>query len=102
MQLLSELIAHSYVRLPILMGSMLALACAVSGKTKGVFFVKMRYQMFFNRNSPVFTNYFKDKRFVITGGASGLGLQLAEDICSYGGSVTLISRNIEKLEKATQ
>ena len=56
--------------------------------------------MFFNRNSPVFTNYFKDKRFVITGGASGLGLQLAEDICSYGGSVTLISRNIEKLEKA--
>ena len=44
--------------------------------------------------------FFKGKLTVITGGGSGLGLQLASYICSYGGKVVLIGRKTKRLHKA--
>ena len=45
-------------------------------------------------------SYFKNKTFLITGGSEGIGLCLAELICQNGGHVTILSRNVDKLEKA--
>ena len=46
--------------------------------------------------------FFKNKLIVITGGGSGLGLELASEICSYGGKVILIGRNIKRLQRGQQ
>ena len=43
-----------------------------------------------------------NQHFLITGGSSGLGLALAKIIHSQGGIITLIARNMEKLENAKQ
>jgi len=45
-------------------------------------------------------SFFKEKLIVITGGGSGLGLQLASRICSYGGKVIIIGRNLKRLQRA--
>jgi len=42
----------------------------------------------------------KDKRVVITGGSSGIGLSLAKLAYRYGSRVTIIARNMEYLQKA--
>ena len=43
---------------------------------------------------------FKDKAVVISGGSSGLGLELAHLLYARGARIILISRGIEKLEQA--
>lgn len=43
---------------------------------------------------------FANKHVVITGGSSGLGLELAKRIALQNGTVTIIARNIEQLKKA--
>ena len=43
---------------------------------------------------------FSDKHVVITGGSSGLGLELAKRISSQKAIVTIIARNSEQLKKA--
>ena len=43
---------------------------------------------------------FQDQHIVITGGSSGLGLELAHQLASEGARLTLIARNHEKLENA--
>jgi citronellol/citronellal dehydrogenase len=42
---------------------------------------------------------FKDQHFIVTGGGSGIGRCTAHEISSLGGSVSLIGRNLEKLQK---
>ena len=43
---------------------------------------------------------FNGKHIVITGGSSGLGLELAQQLAATGARLTLIARNPEKLEEA--
>ena len=43
---------------------------------------------------------FKNKHVVITGGSSGLGLELAKRIAMQQATVTIIARNIEQLKQA--
>jgi NAD(P)-dependent dehydrogenase (short-subunit alcohol dehydrogenase family) len=40
------------------------------------------------------------KTVVITGGSRGLGLQIAEAVCEYGGNVVLVARNQDDLNAA--
>lgn len=42
-------------------------------------------------------NFFTNKLIIITGGGSGLGLQLATLICSYRGRVVILGTSVEKL-----
>ncbi|KCZ75673.1 hypothetical protein H311_03345 [Anncaliia algerae PRA109] len=42
---------------------------------------------------------FKNKKIIVLGGSSGLGLELCKLIKSLGGSVTVVGRNKEKLKK---
>ena len=44
-------------------------------------------------------NLFEQKHFIVTGGGSGIGRCIAHEINALGGSVTLIGRKTEKLEK---
>ena len=43
---------------------------------------------------------FKDKTIVVTGGGSGIGRQVAEDLFSEGASVVIVGREKKKLEQA--
>ena len=43
---------------------------------------------------------FVDQHIVITGGSSGLGLELASQLAAKGARLTLIARNLAKLEQA--
>ncbi len=43
---------------------------------------------------------FQNQHIVITGGSSGLGLELAHQLASEGARLTLIARNQSKLEDA--
>ncbi len=45
-------------------------------------------------------NYYKNKHVYITGGSSGIGLELARKIFSYDANLTIIARNSAKLEDA--
>lgn len=51
---------------------------------------------------PINTIYksdlFENKSYFITGGASGIGLRVAEELASLGAKVIIASRNLEKLE----
>ena len=47
-----------------------------------------------------YCDFFKNKLIVITGGGSGLGLQMASKITSYGGKVIIIDRALDKLVSA--
>ena len=47
-------------------------------------------------------NYFENKNIVITGGSSGIGLQLARELTKKGGNILLIARNEENLKKAVE
>jgi len=42
------------------------------------------------------------KTVVVTGGSRGLGLQIAEAVCEYGGNVVLVARHREALEAAAK
>ncbi|GLJ05684.1 hypothetical protein SUGI_0023020 [Cryptomeria japonica] len=44
----------------------------------------------------------KDKHVVITGGSSGIGLAIAKEALAQGAYVTMIARNLAKLEAAAQ
>lgn len=44
----------------------------------------------------------KGKTALITGGSKGLGLQIAEAVCEFGGNVIIIARNEDDLKLATQ
>lgn len=48
----------------------------------------------------IFSNRFKGRTAIITGGASGLGKAVAARICSEGGSVVLWDLNATLLEAA--
>lgn len=50
-------------------------------------------------NSVLKPGIFNGQHFIVTGGGSGIGRCTAHEIASLGGSVSLIGRNIEKLEK---
>ena len=43
---------------------------------------------------------FSGKGIIITGGGSGLGLQMAKTLGSYGAAIHIISRDLEKLDRA--
>ena len=43
---------------------------------------------------------YKDKRVIITGASSGIGLALAKEYATLGAKVTMTARGIERLEKA--
>lgn len=45
---------------------------------------------------------FKDQHIIITGGSSGIGLELAKQISQQGGTVGLIARRAELLQSAAQ
>lgn len=45
-------------------------------------------------------NYYKNKHVYITGGSSGIGLEIARKLFSYGANLTLIARNSSKLDDA--
>lgn len=45
-------------------------------------------------------SFFSSKVVLITGGSRGLGLLLARRICSAGGKVALLARNVAELEQA--
>lgn len=38
----------------------------------------------------------------VTGGSSGIGLSVAREVAALGAKVTLVARNVERLEKAKQ
>jgi NAD(P)-dependent dehydrogenase (short-subunit alcohol dehydrogenase family) len=42
------------------------------------------------------------KAVVVTGGSRGLGLQIAEAVCEYGGNVVLVARNRDDLDAAAK
>lgn len=44
--------------------------------------------------------YYKNKHVYITGGSSGIGLEIARKLFSYGANLTIIARNSAKLEEA--
>lgn len=44
----------------------------------------------------------KGKHVLVTGGSSGIGLSVARHVASLGAKVTLVARNVERLEKAKQ
>lgn len=43
----------------------------------------------------------KDRTYIITGGASGLGLATAEDLHHHGGYIAILDMNPENGEKIT-
>lgn len=45
---------------------------------------------------------FAHQHVVITGGSSGIGLQLAQDLAARGARLTLLGRNLDKLQQAAQ
>jgi len=45
-------------------------------------------------------DYYKNKHVYITGGSSGIGLEIARKLCSYGANLTIIARNSAKLDDA--
>ena len=45
-------------------------------------------------------DYYKNKHVYITGGSSGIGLDLARRLFSYGANLIIIARNSAKLEDA--
>lgn len=45
-------------------------------------------------------DYYKNKHVYITGGSSGIGLEIARKLFSYGANLTIIARNSAKLEEA--
>ncbi len=45
--------------------------------------------------------YYRDKLICITGGSSGIGLEMAKNLFSYGADVIIIGRNREKLKSAS-
>ncbi|KUG21578.1 short-chain dehydrogenase/reductase sdr [hydrocarbon metagenome] len=45
-------------------------------------------------------NYYKNKHVYITGGSSGIGLEIARKLFSFGANLTIIARNSAKLEDA--
>ncbi|MFZ2398930.1 MAG: SDR family NAD(P)-dependent oxidoreductase [Smithella sp.] len=45
-------------------------------------------------------DYYKNKHVYITGGSSGIGLEIARKLFSYGANLTIIARNSAKLEDA--
>jgi NAD(P)-dependent dehydrogenase (short-subunit alcohol dehydrogenase family) len=47
-------------------------------------------------------DYYKNKHVYITGGSSGIGLEIARKLYSYGANLTIIARNSAKLEDARQ
>lgn len=52
------------------------------------------------RQIRAFKYTFANKHVLITGGSSGLGLELAKRIAAQKATVTIIARNIEQLKKA--
>ncbi len=44
--------------------------------------------------------YFENKNVLITGGSSGIGFSIAQELMQMGASVCLLARNQEKLEEA--
>ena len=47
-------------------------------------------------------NIMQGKNFIITGGSSGLGLELAKHYASKGNNIGLIARNLEKLQAVVE
>lgn len=46
--------------------------------------------------------YYQNKKVLITGGGSGLGEQMALHFAKLGGEVTILGRNLQKLDKASR
>ena len=44
----------------------------------------------------------RDKRIIVTGGASGIGLAMAKKFLSEGGKVVITGRNLEKLQESQE
>jgi NAD(P)-dependent dehydrogenase (short-subunit alcohol dehydrogenase family) len=47
-------------------------------------------------------NGFDNKRVVIVGGSSGIGLAVAEKVAAHGGEVVIVSSNAERVQEAMQ
>lgn len=50
---------------------------------------------------PVDDRYIRDKRFLVTGGTSGIGAALAERLSENGARVTVTGRNRDKFERSS-
>ncbi|HEV8611238.1 MAG TPA: SDR family oxidoreductase [Thermoanaerobaculia bacterium] len=48
------------------------------------------------------TKILKERSIIVTGGGSGLGLEMAKKFASYGGKVTIGGRTLDRLEKAAE
>lgn len=48
------------------------------------------------------TKILKERSIIVTGGGSGLGLEMAKKFASYGGKVTIGGRMLDRLEKAAE
>ena len=55
---------------------------------------------FFIRKNNIKTESFKNKNYIIFGGATGYGFEIAKNIYNNNGNIILISRNKNKLNKA--
>ena len=68
------------------------------------YFRKFKHKLFLvknksNRSSKFKYNYL-NKKFIIFGGGTGFGYEIAKHIFRHGGDIILISKNKEKLKKA--
>src|ERR1700758_5199113 len=53
-------------------------------------------------NSMPRQNGFENKKVVIVGGSSGIGLAVAEEVASQGAEVVIVSSNAERVQEAIQ
>lgn len=53
-----------------------------------------------SRRRPSVIHSLRNKHVLITGGSSGIGLEIAKEAVAQGSYVTLVARNLSKLHKA--
>src|SRR3990172_4756925 len=50
----------------------------------------------------VFSNYFRDKKVLVTGGSSGIGKEIAFAMLSHGADVTIVSNQLNSLQRTSE
>ena len=57
---------------------------------------------YISKSNTEFTDGLKDKLVVITGGGSGIGLEMAKSFANDGAKVIITGRHLDKLEEAAK